>query len=97
MKIKTYSTINLPVVLYQCDISSLVLREEDELRLYENRALGQVFDPKIEEVTEGSENYINETLHHFYLSPDIIAMMTSRTMRWAGHVRRMEGEDTNFW
>ena len=36
MKIEAYSTIILHVVLYECETWSLVLREEDELRLWES-------------------------------------------------------------
>jgi hypothetical protein len=31
----------------------------------------------------------NEELHNLYLSPNIIRMITSRRMRWAGRVSRM--------
>jgi hypothetical protein len=36
----------------------------------------------------------NEELHDFYFSPNIIRMIKSRSMRWAGHVARM-GEMRN--
>jgi hypothetical protein len=32
----------------------------------------------------------NEELHNLYSSPNIIRMIKSRRMRWAGHVTRME-------
>jgi hypothetical protein len=32
---------------------------------------------------------LNEELHNFYSSPDIIRQIKSRLMRWAGHVVRM--------
>jgi hypothetical protein len=35
----------------------------------------------------------NEELHYLYSSPDIIRMMESRRMRWAGHVARIGGKD----
>jgi hypothetical protein len=38
----------------------------------------------------------NEELHNFYSSPNIIRMMKSRRMRWAGHVARM-GETRNAY
>jgi hypothetical protein len=38
----------------------------------------------------------NEELHNFYSSPNIIRMMKSRRMRWAGHVGRM-GEMKNAY
>ena len=39
VKVKIYRTIILPVVLYGCETSSLTLREERTLRLFENRML----------------------------------------------------------
>jgi hypothetical protein len=36
------------------------------------------------------ENMVhNEELHNLYFSPNIIRMIKSRRMRWAGHVTRM--------
>jgi hypothetical protein len=32
----------------------------------------------------------NEELHNLYCSPSIVRIITSRRMRWAGHVARME-------
>ena len=32
----------------------------------------------------------NEELHSFYHSPNIVRMIKSRRLRWAGHVARME-------
>jgi hypothetical protein len=34
----------------------------------------------------------NEELHNLYSSPDMIRMIKSRRMRWAGHVARMGGK-----
>ena len=37
----------------------------------------------------------NEELHSLYRSPDIVKVVKSRTLRWAGHVaRREEGRST---
>jgi transcription termination factor 2 len=38
----------------------------------------------------------NEELHNLYSSPNIIRMIKSRKMRWAGHVARM-GETRNAY
>jgi hypothetical protein len=38
----------------------------------------------------------NEKLHNLYSSPNIIRMIKSRRMRWAGHVARM-GETRNAY
>jgi hypothetical protein len=37
LKVKTYKTIILPVVLYGCETWSLTLREEHSLTVFENR------------------------------------------------------------
>jgi hypothetical protein len=47
-----------------------------------------VFGPKRDEVTGDWRKLHNEELHNLY-SPNIITMIKSRRMRWAGHVVRM--------
>jgi len=51
IKIKTYRTIILPVVLYGCETWSRTLREERRLEVFENRVLRRIFGPKRDEVT----------------------------------------------
>ena len=90
LKIKIYSTI-LPVVLYGCETWSLTLREERRLRLrvFENRVLRRIFGPKRDEVIREWRNLHNEELYDLYSSPNIVRVMKSRRMGWAGHVARM--------
>ena len=93
LKIKIYRTIILPVVLYGCETWSLTLREERRLRVFENRVLRRVFGPKRDEVTGEWRKLHNEELNDLYsLLPNIVRVVKSRRMRWAGHVARM-GED----
>jgi len=61
-KIKIYRTIIVPVVLYGCETWSLTLRKERRLKVFENRALKRVFEPKRDEVTGNVENYIMKSL-----------------------------------
>jgi hypothetical protein len=89
IKIRIYKTIILPVVLFGCETWSLTLREEHRLRVFENRVLRRIFGPKRDHVTEDLKKLHNEELHNLYSSPNIIRMITSRRMRWAGHVARM--------
>jgi hypothetical protein len=51
VKVKTYKTIILPVILYGCETWSLTLREEHRLRVFENRVLRRILGPKRDEVT----------------------------------------------
>jgi hypothetical protein len=54
------------------------------LRVFENRVL-RIFGPKREE--DGSWRKIhNDELHGLYSSPNIVKVIKSRRMRWAGHV-----------
>jgi hypothetical protein len=50
-KVRAYRTIILPVVLYGCETWSLTLREEQRLRVFENRVLRRIFGPKRGEET----------------------------------------------
>jgi hypothetical protein len=50
-KIKIYRTIILPVILYRFETSSLTLREEHRLRVFQNRVLRRIFGLKRDEVT----------------------------------------------
>jgi hypothetical protein len=81
--------IILPVVLYGCETWSLTLREEHKLWVFENRVLRRIFGPKRDEVTGDWRELHNEELHNLYSSPNIISVIKSRRMRWAGYVARM--------
>jgi hypothetical protein len=80
----------LPAVLYGCETWSPTLREENKLRMFENRVLRTIFGPKRDQMTGGWRKLHNEELHNVYSSPTVIIRTKSRRMRWAGHVRRME-------
>jgi hypothetical protein len=58
--------------LYGRETWSLTLREEHRLRVYENRVLRRIFEPKRDEVTGEWRKLHNEELHNLYSSPRII-------------------------
>jgi hypothetical protein len=74
------------------------LREEQRLRVFENRVLRRIFGPKIE--VDGSWRKLhNDELHSLYSSPNIGRVIRARRLRWARHVARMGRGDlfTGFW
>jgi hypothetical protein len=88
-KIRAYKTVVLPVVLCGCETWSLTLREEQRLRVLGKRVLRRIFGPKRGEATGEWRRLHNEELNGLYSSPNIIWVIKSRRMRWAGHVARM--------
>jgi hypothetical protein len=79
---------NLAIVLYGCESWSLTLREECRLRVFENKVLRRIFGPKKDEVTGEWRRLHNEELYVLYSSPNIIRVIKSRRLKWAGHVAR---------
>jgi hypothetical protein len=65
------------------------LREKCRLRVFENRVLRRIFGSKRDEVTGEWRRLHNNELYALYSSPNIIRVIRSRRLRWAGHVARM--------
>ena len=57
--------------------------------MFENRVLRRVFGPKRDEVTGEWRKLHNEELSGLYSLPNIVRVVKSRIMRWAGHVALM--------
>ena len=51
LKIRIYRAIIVSVALYGCETWPLTLREERRLRMFEDRVLRKIFEPKRDEVT----------------------------------------------
>ena len=89
----------MPVVLYGCDTWSLTSREEHRLRAFVNMVLRRIFGPKRDQVTGELRKLHNEELNVLYFSPNIVRVIKSRRLRWAGHVACMGRRRacTGFW
>ncbi|KAJ4432833.1 hypothetical protein ANN_21472 [Periplaneta americana] len=96
VNVRIYKTLILPVVLYGCETWTLTLREEQRLRVYENKVLRKIFGAKRDAVTVEWKKLHNTELHALFYSPDIIRNIKSKRLRWAGHVARM-GESRNAY
>jgi len=75
------------------------MREERRLMAFENRVLRNIFGPKWDELKEEWRKLHNEELNDLYSSPNIVRVIKSRRIRWAGNVARMGRGDvyTGFW
>jgi hypothetical protein len=79
-----------------CETCPLTLSEEHKLKVFESRTLRRIFGTKRDEVTGNRRKLHNKELHDLYSSPNIIRMIKSRRMRWAGQVTQM-GETRNAY
>ena len=57
--------------------------------MFENRVLRRIFGSKGDEVTGEWRKLQNEELNDLYCSPNIVRVIKSIGMRWAGHVARV--------
>ena len=64
--------------------------------MFENMVLRRIFGPRRDEVTWKWRRLHNEELNDLYSSSNIVRVIKSRRMRWAGHVARM-GEERGVY
>jgi hypothetical protein len=69
------------------------------LRVFQNRVLRRMFEPKRDDVTEKWRKLHNEDLHDLSSSPNTVRVIRWRRKRWWGYVARMERREmyTGFW
>ena len=64
--------------------------------MFQNVVLRRIFGPRRDEATEDWRRLHNEELNDLYCSPNMVRVIKSRRMRWAGHVTRM-GEERGVY
>jgi hypothetical protein len=72
IKIKIYRTLILLVVVYGCEPWSITLREEHNLRVFENRVQTRIFGSKRDEVTGEWRKLHNDESDYVYSLPNIL-------------------------
>jgi hypothetical protein len=75
--------------LYGCETWSLTFRKKHGLRVFENKVL-RILGPKRDEVTGEWRRLHKGKLYALYYSPNIIRVIKSRRLRWAGYVARKD-------
>jgi hypothetical protein len=68
---------------------TITLKKERRLRMFENRVLRRIFGPKKDEVKCEWKKLHKEELNDLHSSSNIVRVIKSRRMKWAGHVARM--------
>ena len=70
------------------------IEEKCRLKVFENKVLRKILRPKRDEATGEWRRLHNKELYAPYASPNIIRVIKSKRLIWAGHVARMgEGRD----
>ena len=64
--------------------------------MFENMVLRRIFGPRRDEVTGEWRRLHNKELNDLYSSPNIVWVIKSRRMRWAGNVAHM-GEERGVY
>jgi hypothetical protein len=82
------SVLNTNTFVLFTDLS-LTLREELNLRVFENRVLRRLFGAKREVLTGEWRKLHNEKRDDPGCSPSTVGVIKSRIMEWEGHVARM--------
>ena len=94
LEIKIYKQYYCHLCYRLCNMVSYT-KKGMQVRVFENRILRRIFEPKQDENGECGRLY-NEEFHSLYLSLNIIRVFKSRRMRWAGHVARTEEGRSTF-
>ena len=64
--------------------------------MFQNMVLRRMLGPRRDEVTGEWRRLHNEELNDLYCSPNIVRVIKSRRVRWAGHVARI-GEERGVY
>jgi hypothetical protein len=64
-------------------------KKQHRWRVFENRVLRRLFRPRRDEVAGGWRKLPSEELHSLYSSPNMIRVIKSKRVRWAGYAARM--------
>ena len=90
LKIQLYHSVIQPVAMYGCETWSLTKMDEESLPRFERKILRIIFGPTQDMATNEYRIRTNLELRDLYQSPNIVQLIKSRRLRWAGHVIRSD-------
>jgi hypothetical protein len=94
--VKAVQSYNFAFCLYGCETWSLTLQQECRLRVLENRVLWKMSGPTMDKDTGEWRRLHKEKLYDLHSLPNIIRVIKSRRMRWAGLVVPMRTRRESF-
>jgi sorting nexin-29 len=85
-KVKLYKTLIRVIALYGSETWNSTQADEEALGVFERRILRTIYGP----IREGMEyrSRHNEELYQLYQDADIVTVLRTNRLRWAGHVFR---------
>ena len=86
---KIFDNIKCAVFSVKITVHAKLLYDFSKYFVRSLRVLRRVFGPKRDEVTGEWRKLHNEELSDLYSLPNIVRVVKSRRMRWAGNVARM--------
>jgi len=84
-KLKLYKVLIRPIVLYVCGACASTKSDEKRLLLFERKILRRIYGPKRNEENT-YERRTNADLRAIFNETNIVGILKSRRISWAGHV-----------
>ena len=89
-KLRAYTSIIRPIVVYGCETWRLTKQLESMLMVFENGILRRIYGPVRDELTGEWQRRHNADLRDLSRLPPITSYIRSQRLRWAGHVARTD-------
>lgn len=87
-KIRIYHSVIRPIITYACETWTMTKQNENRLKIAERRILRRIYGPVKDNNTQQYRIRTNKELEELYNQPDIVKIIKSERLRWAGHVKR---------
>ncbi|KAL4123306.1 hypothetical protein QTP88_015504 [Uroleucon formosanum] len=90
MKERLYTSLIRPVVLYGSETWPIRKMDEHKFMVFERKVLRKIYGPVKDEITVEWRRRKNIELEILYGNADIVEVIRSRRLRWAGHAWRSQ-------